>query len=268
MSQAFADQNPLRWRDGALAAVSRSIPTETPVAITVNGSSHAVMLASPSDLADFARGFALTEQLIESTTDIEGIEVVAQPGGIEVRLWLCLARAEAAAQHRRRLTGPTGCGLCGVESLEAALPPVRLVTGAGPHPTPDEILSAMAALTDAQPLGTITRAVHAAALWRRGEPLIVREDVGRHNALDKLIGATIGRPTDDAMLLLTSRVSVEMVTKAAVLGALVLVAVSAPTTLAVDAARAAGLTLVAVARADGFEVFTAPERIAFAEDSR
>ena len=252
-----------RWRKGTLVASPRALPAETPVAITINGSTHAVMLATPCDLDDFARGFALTDRLVESVGEIESIEAVAQPGGIELRLWLTPQRAEAAVLRRRRLTGPTGCGLCGVESLEAALPALRAVTAEGPRPSPDEIIVAMAALEAAQPLGAVTRAVHAAALWRRGQLPIVREDVGRHNALDKLIGATAGQDASDAMLLLTSRVSVEMVTKAAVLGAPVVVAVSAPTTLAVDTAASAGLTLIAIARADGFEVFSGAERIAF-----
>ncbi len=258
----FQYRDSLRWREDAAVDTSRALPRESPVAIVVNGSTHAVMLATPADLDDFGRGFALAERLVDGPDEIETIEVVGQPRGIEVRLWLTPARAEAAAAARHRLVGPTGCGLCGVESLEAALPPVRVVTTPGPQPSPGEIVAAMAALGDAQPLGQATRAVHAAALWQRGKALIVREDVGRHNALDKLIGAVAGSETGDAMLLLTSRVSVEMVAKAAVLGAPVVVAVSVPTTLAVDTAIAAGLTLVAVARADGFEVFCSAERIA------
>ncbi len=255
----------IRWRDGVTAAASRLLPEEMPVAIVVNGSTYAVMLATPDDLIDFGRGFALAERLVTGVAEIESIEVVPQGTGVEVRLWLSPERAAAAADHRRRIAGPTGCGLCGVESLEAALPALPVVTAAGPSPSPSEIVAAMAALETAQPLGAATRAVHAAALWRRGEALVVREDVGRHNALDKLMGAVTGSATSDAMLLLTSRVSIEMVSKSALLGAPVVVAVSAPTTLAVAAAVAAGLTLVAVARADGFEVFAAPGRIAFPE---
>ena len=187
--------------------------------------------------------------------------MIVHTDGIEARL--AIADSGALAARRRTITGPSGCGLCGVESLAAALAPPRVVTAAGPRPTPAEIVAAMVALGDAQPLGRATRAVHGAALWRRGAPLIVREDVGRHNALDKLVGAVAGRDTADAMLLLTSRVSVEMVQKASVLGTPVVVAASAPTALAVRTAAAAGLTLVAVARADGFEVFTGSERIAW-----
>lgn len=252
---------PIRWRDGTASASDRVLATETPVAIVVNGSMIAVLLATPDDLVDFATGFALTEGLVATAAAAGPVEVVSHPEGIEVRL--SLADSGALAARRRTITGPSGCGLCGIESLAAAVVPPRVVSAAGPRPTPAEIVAAMTGLADAQPLGRATRAVHGAALWRRGEPLIVREDVGRHNALDKLVGAVAlaGAPTADAMLLLTSRVSVEMVQKAAVLGAPVVVAVSAPTTLAVASAAAAGLTLIAVARADGFEVFTGGERV-------
>lgn len=262
-----SQQRPTRiWRDDAERIATRALPREAAVAIVVNGSTHAVMLATPGDLLDFGRGFALTERLVETPAEIESIEIAEQASGTEVRLWLSPARAAAAESARRRLVGPTGCGLCGVESLDAALPPVRAVAATGPRPTPEEIIAAVATLGDAQPLGAETRAVHAAALWRRGAALIVREDVGRHNALDKLVGAVAGADCSDALLLLTSRVSVEMVAKAAILGTPIIVAVSAPTTLAVDTAVAAGLTLVAVARADGFEIFCGEERIAMRTD--
>ncbi len=241
------------------------------MAIVVNGATVAVLLATPADLADFATGFALTEGLVATAADAGPVEVVAYAEGIELRL--SVADSGALAARRRTITGPSGCGLCGIESLAAAVVPPRVVAAAGPRPTPAEIVATVAALADAQPLGRATRAVHAAALWRRGAPLLVREDVGRHNALDKLVGAAAGSATGGgggagagdgtgaAMLLLTSRVSVEMVQKAAVLGCPVVVAVSAPTALAVATAAACGLTLVAVARADGFEVFTHPDRI-------
>jgi len=249
-----------RWRDGASGLAERVLPDEAPVAIVVNGETLAVLLATPADIEDFAIGFLLTEGIVATAADAGKVEIVAQPDGIEARLWLA---GDAAADRRRSLIGPSGCGLCGIESLAAAVRPPRRVGGEGPRPTPAEILAAMAAVAAAQPLGRVTRAVHAAALWRRGEALLVREDVGRHNALDKLAGAVARAGIDigEAMLLLTSRVSLEMVQKAAMLGTPVMVAVSAPTGLAVETARTAGLTLVAVARADGFEVFAREDRI-------
>ena len=250
-----------QWREGTVTQGTRTLPVEIPVAITVNATTHAVMLASPADLADFATGFALTEGLVDHADEIERLAIVTPPGGIEVQLWIAPARAEAAAARRRHLAGPTGCGLCGIESLAEAIRPPRRCTAAGPRPAPSEIVAAIVALAAAQPLGTATRAVHAAALWQRGQPLLVREDVGRHNALDKLVGAAVGHDATVAMLLLTSRVSVEMVQKASILGTPVIVAVSAPTSFACDQAAAAGLTLVAVARPDGFEVFAGGDRI-------
>ncbi len=253
------------WRDGAAIDGARTLAGEVPVAIVVNGSTFAVMMASPADLGDFALGFALSEGIVDAVGDVESSEIIAQADGIEARLWIAPALAARVAARRRHLSGPTGCGLCGIESLAEAARAAAPVTAAGPRPSPDEIIAAMAGLAAAQPLGMATRAVHAAALWRRDAALLVREDVGRHNALDKLIGAArgAGLACGDAMLLLTSRVSVEMVQKASRLGAPVVVAVSAPTRLAVAQAAAAGLTLVAVARADGFEVFCGAERLAW-----
>jgi FdhD protein len=251
------------WREGARTEGTRTLAAETPLAIVVNGSTLAVMLATPADLADFAIGFVLTEGIVATAAEAGAVEVVAHAKGIEARLWIDDVPAARLTERRRAMAGPTGCGLCGIESLDAAARTPPDVTGAGPRSTPAEIVAAIAGLGDAQPLGRATRAVHGAALWRRGQSLLVREDVGRHNALDKLAGAVAraGIATSDAMLLLTSRVSLEMVQKAAMLGCPVVVAVSAPTRLAVDTAAAAGMTLVAVARADGFEVFTHPDRI-------
>ena len=242
--------------------VERTLPVETPVAIVADATTYAVMMATPADLEDFAAGFLLTEGLIASCDDIRDLEVAEVALGIEVRVWLRPGVGAALTERRRRLVGPTGCGLCGVESLaEAVRPPPRVE---GPLTVSrDDIRTALEALAHGQTLGAATRAAHAAGLWRRGEGLVaVREDVGRHNALDKLAGA-LARAGDRApgLLALTSRVSVEMVQKAARLGAPVLAAVSAPTTLALDAAARAGMTVVAVARSDGFEIFTHPERI-------
>jgi FdhD protein len=255
----------LRWRLAqGTDAGERMTAEEVPVALVHDGSTTAVMMASPADLEDFAVGFSLTEGLVASLADIRGVEVAASDLGVEVRMWLAPQRAAQVAARRRRLAGPTGCGLCGVESLaEASRPPqwiARALSAA-----PDELLAAMQALSDAQDLGRRTRAAHAAGFWAGGELVAVREDVGRHNALDKLVGALARQHlAPEGVVLLTSRVSVEMVQKTAAFGAPILCAVSAPTTLAVRAAEAAGLTLVAVARSDGLEVFTRPERLRLA----
>jgi FdhD protein len=242
---------------------SRVLPEEVAIALTYNRASYAVMMATPLDIEDFGVGFSLTEGIIGSPSELVDIEVLGVELGIELRMTLAGDAAERTAERRRRLAGPVGCGLCGVESLEEALRPLPPVT-ARLTVSPDEVRAALAELAAAQTLNRATRAVHAAGFWRPGRGIIaVREDVGRHNALDKLAGALAraGEPADEGMVIISSRVSIEMVQKAAVMGAGILVAVSAPTALAVRSADAAGLTLVAVAREDGFEVFSGARRI-------
>ena len=238
------------------------VPEETPVALTYNRSTHAVMLATPVDLEDFAVGFSLSEGIVRHPKDILALEVVNVTHGIELRMDLDAEQLAALTRRQRRLAGPSGCGLCGLDSLAAAIRPVPVVQ-AGPRLTAEMVHVAMRTMPPAQILNNATRAVHAAAFWMPERGLVaLREDVGRHNALDKLLGA-IG-PTGAAaegVLLLSSRVSVEMVQKAAMLGAPVIVAVSAPTALAIRTAETAGITLIGVARQDGFEVFTHPSRI-------
>lgn len=240
----------------------RSVPEETPVALTYNGASYAVMMATPSDLADFALGFSLAEGVVGSPADIESLDVVAHDAGVELRMWLAPARAAAVADRRRMLAGPVGCGLCGVESL-TALPVARAVSG-GVTIAPGEIAAALQSLASAQRMNATTRAMHAAGFFVPGKGLVsLREDVGRHNALDKLIGDLARRGVAGAagVVVMTSRVSVEIVQKAAVLDAGVIVAISAPTALAIRTAERAGITLVAIAREDGFEAFTHTQRI-------
>jgi FdhD protein len=251
------------YRGDLVAESARTIPRETPIALTYNRTTHAVMLATPDDLEDFAIGFSLSEGIIHHAGDILAIEIIAVPDGIECRMDLQAHRLEALTLRQRRLTGPSGCGLCGMDSLAAAIRPAPHVPG-GQSFTPAMIQAAMQAMPAMQTLNIATRAVHAAAFWTPAHGLVaLREDVGRHNALDKLSGALarLGVATSDGLLLLSSRVSVEMVQKAATLGASVIVAISAPTSLAVDIAAAAGITLIGVARPDGFEVFTCPDRI-------
>jgi FdhD protein len=239
------------------------IPEETAVAFTYNGSSYAVMMATPHDLEDFATGFTITEGIVSSPNEIESLEILEEDVGIELRMLLGAPHGNALDNRRRHLAGPTGCGLCGIESLiEAVRPPSRVHDGM--VFTPRDIMRALEGLAPHQMLNLQTRAVHAAAFWQPGSGIVaVREDVGRHNALDKLCGALASEaiPGGSGMVLLTSRVSVEMVQKAAAVGVPVVVAVSAPTALAVRTAEAAGITLVAIARGDGFEVFTHPRRI-------
>ncbi|MDE2335023.1 MAG: formate dehydrogenase accessory sulfurtransferase FdhD [Rhodospirillales bacterium] len=257
-----------RIRGEVLDHGARLLAEETAIALTYQRATHAVMLASPADLEDFAIGFSLTEGIVTRAEDIESLEIVEQDRGIELRMWVADAAAEALTRRRRRLAGATGCGLCGVESLDAALAPVRRVEqGAGLRL--DDLARAVASLPSAQPMNDATHAVHAAAFWRTGAGLVaVREDVGRHNALDKLAGALAraGERPSGGAILLTSRVSVEMVQKAAMIGAPAIVAISAPTALAVRVAEAAGIMLAGVARADGLEVFSHPDVCGIAPD--
>jgi len=250
-----------RWTVAGPHAGERDLPEETAIALVHDAATTAVMMATPADLEDFGVGFSLTEGLVGSAEEITNLEIVPGEQGIEVRMWLRQPASAALAARRRTLAGPSGCGLCGVDSLaEASRTLPKVATGFTVSPT--MILAAMADLAPAQALGAATRAAHAAAWWSGGL-VDLREDVGRHNALDKLAGALAraGTSAADGLLLLTSRVSVEMVQKAAMMGAQVLVAVSAPTALAVRTAQTAGMTLVAVAREDGLEVFTGVERI-------
>lgn len=251
------------WRQSGATDGTRTIPEETAIAFTYDGGSYAVMMATPRDLEDFALGFSFTEGVISSPADIKQLEIVEHDSGTELRMWLTDPRAAALGKRRRYLAGPTGCGLCGIDSLTETLRPISRVAG-GAAFAPAEIMRALSALPPRQELNRQTRAVHAAAFWRPKAGLVaVREDVGRHNALDKLAGAMLRGETrgDGGMILLTSRVSVEMVQKTAAIGAPLIVAVSAPTALALRTAEAAGITLVGVARDDGFEVFTHPQRI-------
>ncbi len=238
---------------------------ETAVAITYNRVTHAVMMATPADLEDFAVGFSLSEGIVPAPGEIADFAVVEAEGGVELRMWIAPGHMAALESRRRRLAGATGCGMCGLESLGEALRPVPDVP-AGRRFSAAEVQLAAASLGAAQVLNQATRAVHAAGFWRcEGGLLALREDVGRHNALDKLGGALArqGVSAADGIVVLTSRISIELVQKAARMGAAVVVAVSAPTALAVRAAEAAGMTLVGVARADGFEVFTCGERVVF-----
>ena len=246
---------------GAVRTEVRTLPEETPVAMVYDGSTQAVMMATPADIEDFAVGFTLTEGFC-GVTELGDVEVATQDAGIEARMWLPEGRRAALTERRRYMAGPVGCGLCGIDSLEAAVRALPQVPEGTPMPI--EVLAvATDALRAEQPLHDATRAVHAAGFVAREGLRLAREDVGRHNALDKLIGAMARQGVDPSSgaIVLTSRVSVEMVQKTVMAGCPVLIAVSAPTAHALRLAEGAGLTLAANARAGQFDLFCHPHRI-------
>ena len=245
---------------GTAEAAPRALPEEVAVALSFNGTTQAVMMATPADLIDFAYGFALTEG-IAAPDEIVSVEVVAAPKGLDVQVWLNTDAQSRLTKRRRTMAGPVGCGLCGIDSLDEAMRHPAMIAKSPFTMTPFEVMSAIAALPKAQPLHDATRSVHAAGFWN-GRLLSVREDVGRHNALDKLVGHMVRTqiaPT--GAVVLTSRVSIDLVQKIAAFGAPVVIAVSAPTAQAVTLAEQAGLTLIALARPDRFEVFAHPARL-------
>ena len=242
----------------------RAIPEEMAVSFTYGSATFAVMMATPQDIEDFALGFSLTECIIEKAAEITSVDVVHHDRGIEARMALSESRSRQLESRRRRLAGPAGCGLCGIESLEAAVRPARNVNS-DLQVRAEPIFAALASLRERQLLNAATHAVHAAGFWSVEEDrlIAVREDVGRHNALDKLGGALARHDMNasEGFIVLSSRLSIELVQKAATIGCPLLVAVSAPTNYALRAADQAGMTLVAIARDDSFEVFSHAQRV-------
>jgi len=253
----------VRWRGGARSEVDDWLTEEVPVAFEFNGIAHAVMLATPADLEDFALGFGLSEGIFASAADLYGCEVHASPQGITVAMEVSARSFAGLKERRRTLAGRTGCGVCGTESLDQVLRPVPAVAPGTPIHS-GAVARAVHAMRERQRLNQATGSVHAAA-WCSvdGDVQCLREDVGRHNALDKLIGA-LARAQVDAIagfIAVTSRASVEMVQKAAVAGAPLLAAVSAPTLLAVETARAASMGLVGLVRGNDLVVYANADRI-------
>ncbi len=241
----------------------RAVPEETPVALSYRGTTHAVMMATPADLHDFALGFSLTEGVVSSPAEIEGIAIEEAGAGIDIQISLRESAGERFQARRRRLAGPVGCGLCGIESIDEALRRVPAVEG-GLALSRFDVVEAVRLLSEQQPMNRATGAVHAAGFFVAGQGIVAaREDVGRHNALDKLCGALAreGVPGASGAVVVTSRVSVEMVQKTAAVGATILIAISAPTALAVRTAEDAGITLVALVRGEEFDLFTHGHRI-------
>ncbi|MBR0868972.1 formate dehydrogenase accessory sulfurtransferase FdhD [Bradyrhizobium tropiciagri] len=251
-----------RDQDGMEAR--RVLAEECPVALVYNGTTAAVTMATPADLDDFALGFSLTEGIIDDVNDLQSLDIIPGASGIELRMWLANGSEDRFKRRRRRLVGPTGCGLCGIESLADAARPMPLLTLRPVAIRTGQIEGALLALSNAQALNHATHATHAAGFFHLDREMVaIREDVGRHNALDKLAGAltSVGVPGHEGAIVLTSRVSIELVQKAAAIGCSMLVAMSAPTALAVRTAEACGMTLIAVARGSAFEVFSHSDAI-------
>ncbi|WP_409460045.1 formate dehydrogenase accessory sulfurtransferase FdhD [Stenotrophomonas maltophilia] len=266
-------QRPLhRWRGGLPQPQLDVVAEEVPVAMRYNGAAFSVMMATPCDLEDFALGFSLSEGLITAPAQLLAVEVRPQLEGIELQMTVAADAPGAALDpdEERLLPGRGGCGLCGTRQLEDVLRPLPPIRERRTY-APAALQRALAELAQHQPMNAASGAIHAAA-WADASGRIgwVREDVGRHNALDKLIGALHHNEhaIDGGLLVISSRASYEMVSKAARAGASVLAAVSAPTALAIDLARSAGLCLIGFARESGFNVYTHPERLQADEPSR
>lgn len=263
MTSATVARRVLRVRGGEAQWRNDGLAAEVPVALSVGDRVRTVMLATPVDLEDFALGFCLSEAIVDSPIQFHGVQVHEHLEGIELALDLAHEAQSRFEERTQSLEGRSGCGLCGAANLEQVVRvpmPVRDDT----HIRSDALPVALDALKHAQPVNTVCGAMHAAA-WcdTEGSLLCVREDVGRHNALDKLIGAVHRSDTGFAagFLLLTSRASYEMVMKAATVGIGIVVAISAPTALAVVLAEQSGVTLIGFARADTCVIYSHPERI-------
>jgi FdhD protein len=253
-----------RWKAGELTRATDFVTEEVPVALVYHGVPHVVMLASPADLEDYAVGFTVSEGLVGNPSEIQSVEVERGAESIEVRIGIAGERFSELLRRRRNLTGRSGCGLCGAETVEEAIrPPVQVA--AGPTVAAADLHAALVQLESLQPINARTGSIHAAAWALPGKGIqFVREDVGRHNALDKVIGALVRSGTDvtTGYAVITSRASFEMVQKAAAAGITCMVAVSAPTALAIRMAEQTGLTLVGFARRDRHVIYAHPHRLA------
>jgi FdhD protein len=252
-----------RWRGDTVEELDDCVAEEAPIALMYNGEPHVVMLATPLDIEDFALGFSLTENIVADASEVSSIRVYERAEGIEVRVTIPPARCESAADKGRNLTGRTGCGLCGARTLQQAVRRPLPVSSRVSVPAA-ELVQALAAIRSRQRLNGLTGAVHAAAWGTLGvESLIVREDVGRHNALDKLIGVLARQGADfgKGFVVVTSRASFEMVQKCATVGIGLMAAISAPTGLAIKLAENTGVTLIGFARNADHVIYANPDRL-------
>ena len=253
------------WQQNASQQASDTLAEEVPIALIYNGISHVVMLATPQDLTDFALGFSLTEGILRNKSDLYGVEVIEQPQGVELHCDIASEQFANLKERRRNLVGRTGCGLCGAESIAQAMrvPNPQQLVPVLQSISHNTVQLALSQIKAQQVLNLATGATHACA-WVNadGNVQLVREDVGRHNALDKLIGALAKNPPSSAgFVLTTSRASVEMVQKVASVGINVLAAISAPTGLAVRFAEQNGVTLLGFVRDNRHVVYAHSHRI-------
>lgn len=270
---ASAEYKVAQYREDKLIARLDQIAEEVPVALVYNGVSHAVMMASPTDLVDFALGFSISEGIIETQDDLYDIEVVPLSNGVELQINIATSCFQHLKEKRRNMTGRTGCGLCGSDSLIHAL---RLPSAAqllALQQMPKMIVKAQTILKSVQTIRTqqklqlVTGATHASAfIAQDGEVLLIREDVGRHNALDKLIGAIKKQHFTTGYILTTSRASYEMVQKTVSAGMNMLVAISAPTGLAIRIAQEYGVTLVGFTREKSFVIYSDAQQLVKFDD--
>ncbi len=252
-----------RWHQGQIESVTDDVAEEVPVALSFHGVPYVVMLATPANLEDLGYGFTLTESLVERASEIRAVQSVNVGGGCELQITIAPERFAQVLQRRRNLSGRSGCGLCGTETIEQAVR-VPAAVGAGIVLSNAELHASLAALHERQLLNARTGSVHAAAWCLPGSGVqLTREDVGRHNALDKVVGALLRAQRDAASgyLLISSRASYEMVLKAAIAGVTLLAAISAPTAMAIRLAEQCGITLVGFARDDSHVVYTHPQRL-------
>jgi FdhD protein len=258
-----------KWNNRQLTETVDCLAEEVPIAFVYNGISHAVMLATPQDLEDFALGFSLTEGILQDKSELYSVEVVELVNGIELQLNIAAERFEMLKVHRRSMAGRTGCGLCGAESLEKVMRLPQVAASIIKHELktvrPQSVESAYHGIQPLQILQQATGATHACA-WADADGKIglIREDVGRHNAMDKLIGALAKNPAEDSgFVLTTSRASYEMVQKIASVGINMLAAISAPTGLAVRIAQTYGVTLLGFVRQEQYVIYANAQRIRY-----
>lgn len=253
----------IRVENGVKQPKEVAIAEELAVAVSYDGTTHAVMMATPDCLAQFAVGFSLTENIISDISEIEEINIIRLDDGVDIQLRLQQRKRDAFLKRRRHMAGPVGCGLCGIESLEAAMRVVPKFSG-NISLSANDICEAVAQLNDGQKLNQLTRCAHAAGFYVKGQGIIALcEDIGRHNAVDKLIGTLLLQGVDisSGAIVVTSRLSVEIIQKAAIAGSGIVIGISAPTAEALRIGKRANLTVIARARGQSFEIHSNAERI-------